>query len=290
MIAGDIIKTTVGKAEIIAINDFVEAPDAHEFFPKVTEHEWKILQEQYPERISEDLKLNPWTYFCYIVKVDGHVILVDSGVGGGERTGNTASLQWEGVLDKCLAKEGIREEDITEVLLTHIHGDHIGWNMKFKNGKYVKRFQNAKYYARKNDYDAYYQGLTKPAFADGLFEMCIESLVEMGDIQLVEEPEIRISESVTYENFPGHTPGLSCIIVQSEGEILILTGDCFASPIQISDTSLEFVWDIDKSKVKESRDRVLKKYGIVGAYLGAAHFGLGRIYLSNGKKCWRAYQ
>ncbi len=83
----------------------------------------------------------------YIVQTPHHTILVDSCVGNGKSRpdrpvwDHNTGLQY--MAD--LAKAGLRVEDIDYVLCTHLHPDHVGWNTRLEDGRWVPTFPNARY-------------------------------------------------------------------------------------------------------------------------------------------------
>lgn len=279
-----VIDINVGRIKILAFNDYTESQDAKEFFGTVTDEEWDAFQQVYPECITEELRIKPWPYYCYLVKDGRHTILVDAGVGGGPETGKTYSPEWIGSLPESLASEGIKPEDITELLFTHFHGDHVGWATTLVDGKWKKTFPNARYIARQADYDAYHNDIIKFAFPEGCFEACIQPLYDSGEITLITDEKYQISDSVYMESMPGHTPGSSCIVIQSEGMQCILTGDCIANPLQVTAPEKEYIWDADKPLAAKTKKKLIETYAAEGTLIGGCHFRIGRVLIKDGKR------
>lgn len=89
---------------------------------------------------------------CLLIRGDGRTILVDTGNG----------LKWNDklkdiyrldnsrfVLEDSLAKAGVKPEEVTDVILTHLHFDHCGGSTKIVEGKLVPTFPNAMHYVQK---------------------------------------------------------------------------------------------------------------------------------------------
>ena len=83
----------------------------------------------------------------YVVRTPHHTILVDSCVGNDKPRPDR--LVWDHQTDHrymdSLASAGLRVEDIDFVLCTHLHPDHVGWNTRLEDGRWVPTFPNARY-------------------------------------------------------------------------------------------------------------------------------------------------
>lgn len=282
-----VIKVDIGDVEILAFNDYTESQNAREFFPTVTEGEWKEFQKIYEDCITKELRIDPWQYWCYLIKDKEHTILVDTGVGSGPQGGKNYSPDWIGNLPEALKENGIQLEDITDVVFTHFHGDHVGWATTYKDGEWVKTFPNARYIGQQADYDAYHNDIIKFAFPEGCFEVCIQPLYDRGEIDLLTIEKAKISESVYVERRPGHTPGAVCIIIKSQGETCVLAGDCLANPLQITSPEKDYIWDVDKKLAAQTKMNIMQDYGYDGVYIGACHFGIGRVEIKNKRRYWK---
>ena len=90
----------------------------------------------------------------YVVKTPHHNILVDSCIGNDKNfplrpTWNKKNdANWM----KALKAAGLGVEDIDFVMCTHLHGDHVGWNTRLENGRWVPTFPKARYLFSKKEY------------------------------------------------------------------------------------------------------------------------------------------
>ena len=102
-------------------------------------------------------KLNPadennlctWTMRCLLIQDGDRLILVDTGIGNkqDEKFFSHYYLHGDNTLDSSLAKHGFHRDDITDVLLTHLHFDHCGGAIVRENGKLVPAFKYATYWS-----------------------------------------------------------------------------------------------------------------------------------------------
>lgn len=105
-------------------------------------------------------------YLCHIqtwvVRFGGRTILIDTGVGNDRDRPQVppfAQLNTD-FLDR-LANVGVQANDVDTVINTHIHYDHVGWNTKLENGRFLPTFPNATYLVPRADYEYFH-----PAHSD----------------------------------------------------------------------------------------------------------------------------
>ena len=102
-------------------------------------------------------KLNPpdennlctWAMRCLLIEDEGRLILIDNGIGNkqSEKFFSYYYLHGDATLDKSLAAHGFNRDDITDVLLTHLHFDHCGGSVIREGDRLVPAFKNAVYWS-----------------------------------------------------------------------------------------------------------------------------------------------
>jgi Zn-dependent hydrolases, including glyoxylases len=195
-------------------------------------------------------------------------ILVDTGLGG-ESSNLLDNLKKMGFSD------GITPEDISFVLLTHLHGDHIGG--LFDGDK--RQFPNAKVLCGKVEYD-YWIGQNnaqvnkiKSAYGDDFRgEFAFDELLSLGN-----DPRMLTIKTLDAR---GHTPGHTAFLLESAGQKLMIVGDIIhAAAVQFAHPEVCARYDMDAKQAIETRKRLLdmaaeENIPIAGMHLPGTGFAL----------------
>jgi glyoxylase-like metal-dependent hydrolase (beta-lactamase superfamily II) len=232
-----------------------------------TEGSFATLREAFG--VDDD---TPWQLpvHVFLLRGDGWTALVDTGAGP---PGEEPFLpDREGLL-----RDALQPEEIDVVLLTHMHVDHVGWNMV--DG--APFFPNARYVGHRADFDFFTRTRAeRPYVRDQL-----ASLAATGRLELVEGDHSPLP-GVVLEHVPGHTPG-HCIVRVDDA---VLLGDLAVHDLQLADPGLEYVAEEDPTAAAAARRRLLPKLARRGGVVGLGHLRppLGRLVESGGGFAWRA--
>jgi glyoxylase-like metal-dependent hydrolase (beta-lactamase superfamily II) len=98
---------------------------------------------------ADDNNLCTWALRCLLIEEGNKLILVDNGIGDKQdaRFFSHYYLHGDDTLDKSLAAHGFHRDDITDVLLTHLHFDHCGGSIVREGDRLVPAFRNATYWS-----------------------------------------------------------------------------------------------------------------------------------------------
>jgi glyoxylase-like metal-dependent hydrolase (beta-lactamase superfamily II) len=251
-----------------------------EFFPETTPEDWarhrKWMEPRALDPATGNLVL---TIQGFLVRTRHHTILVDTCVG--DHKPRAARPFWDMLkLDTFLprlAAAGVRPEDVDYVMCTHLHWDHVGWNTRLRDGRWVPTFPNAKYiFARREwaSFEALHSKTPQPHMQDSLLPV-----VEAGQAQFVDS-EFALDDEVRLEPTPGHTPGHACVHLASRGAEAVITGDCIHSPVQCLEPQWIMRADADPQLAKATRRGFLERYCDSGVTVCATHFpepSVGRV-------------
>ena len=239
-------KTTVGSVEVTAM------VDAHFSFP---------AENIYPEagdRLSEYADLLPDGQLslicgCALLRADGQTVLVDTGLGPGD----------ESLLDE-LAAAGVEPSEIDIVVFTHLHGDHIGWNVDRETG--APTFGNATYWIPRLDWEHY------GAQGGESWETMLAPLEAAGCVELF-EGERQMTPSLKLVHTPGHTPGHASIEITSDGAQAFVLGDAVVDEVNLNEPDWPNRFDGDDAQAAETRHRLIPRLLESGELIIASHLG-----------------
>jgi glyoxylase-like metal-dependent hydrolase (beta-lactamase superfamily II) len=199
------------------------------------------------------------TVQSYLIKTPHHTILIDSCVGNDKN--RPARPVWNRKTDPTflnnLAATGTNVEDIDYVMCTHLHVDHVGWNTKLLDGRWVPTFPNARYVFGASEY-AYWEALNakeaSPVFGDSVLP-----IVEAQRADLVAS-DFSLGDHVHLLPTPGHTPGHVAIRLGRGQDDAVITGDLIHSPIQMRYPELSPRFDTDPAQAAVTRRTFLESY------------------------------
>jgi glyoxylase-like metal-dependent hydrolase (beta-lactamase superfamily II) len=202
-------------------------------------------------------------FLCYLVRHERNTVVVDTGVG--PMAGDDPFLpERQGRLPDELARAGVDRTEVDLVVLTHLHVDHVGWNMV--DG--APCFPNARYVAHRADFDWITAARPdRPYVRDNVL-----GLAASGVLELVDGPS-ELLPGVALRWTGGHTPG-HCVV--DAGDVTLL-GDLAVHERQLADPELAYVAEEDPAAAAELRRQLLPGFAASGRLLGLAHLGLGRV-------------
>ena len=282
---------SVGNVEITAVHDGDGALPISMVFPGVDPELWLPYQQKYPECFNGDNNENIALPFeCYVIRSEGHTILVDTGVGSMATNPGTVTAFASGVDGRLLLDlqtTGVNKEDIDTVFLTHLHPDHVGWNVNNDGPTPVPSFPNARYVFHQDDWEAFRPPRDSEVFGFTFWEETLAPLEDAGVIETL-SGEHSITSEITAILTPGHTPGSMSLAIDSGGEKALVMGDVFHGPPQVSEPSWVFAFDADPDTAVQSRSRMLDRAEAENAIMAICHStGFGRVVSQEGRRYWQ---
>jgi glyoxylase-like metal-dependent hydrolase (beta-lactamase superfamily II) len=211
----------------------------------------------------------------WVIEIDGLTILVDTCDGNHKNRSLEAVHQLDTDYLGNLRRAGFAPEDIDLVMCTHLHFDHVGWNTRLENGKWVPTFANARYLFGRKDYE-YFQA--NPTGEELHYESFLDSILpvmEAGKGELVDENHIahrEIGDGVWLEPAFGHSPGCCTINAQAGGAPALFWGDVIHHPVQLIRHDLTFAFDMDGEQACATRKRTLERAADSETMCFPAHF------------------
>lgn len=192
----------------------------------------------------------------FLLRGAGRVMLVDLGLGPVENRRNRG-----GALPDLLRARGISPDQVTDVLFTHLHGDHVGWASR--EGQV--QFRNARHRVHRADWEHFVAG--PGAAPDGVATLRpIENLVEFAEDGEEVAPGVRLHLA------PGHTPGHSVFEVEGDGTRTWLLGDLAHAPFELEEPGWQVTFDDAGEHAERTRAAFVERLAASGDLLFAAHF------------------
>ena len=104
---------------------------------------------------ADENNLCTWAMRCLLIESGNRLVLIDNGIGNKQDASFLRHyfLHGDQSLERSLAAAGFHPNDITDVLLTHLHFDHCGGSIDYKNGKTVTAFPNAHYWSNPDHWE-----------------------------------------------------------------------------------------------------------------------------------------
>jgi len=206
----------------------------------------------------------------YVVRTPHHVILIDSCIGNDKARGHAPwHMKRDDTFIRGLKAHGLRVEDIDFVLCTHLHADHVGWNTRLENGRWVPTFPQARYIFSRGEFE-YWSGrnASQPvaSFGDSVLPV-----IEAGRAELVAD-EFGIGDHLRLLPTPGHTPNHVAVLLGRDRDEAVMTGDLIHSPLQARYPELSMMGDVDPMQAAVTRRAFLERFCDRETLCCTAHF------------------
>ncbi|MGM3183035.1 MULTISPECIES: MBL fold metallo-hydrolase [Dickeya] len=260
----------VGQYEITALSDGTNTMPMDKLLTRTPREKIVSLLDASYLKPQVETSIN-----AFLINTGKNLILVDSGTGalGGKTTGKTLTN---------LKAAGYKPEQVDTVLVTHLHADHFGGLVS--DGKLV--YPNAVIYVNQKDTDFWLsQDNLKKAPKDKKagFERVQEvfrHIREAGKLRTFTDHQ-SLPANIVAVPTPGHTPGHTAFLVNSDGQKILLWGDIVhaeAVQMPLPDTAITF--DSDSDQAVRTRDALLKETVKQGYWVAGAHLpfpGIGHV-------------
>jgi glyoxylase-like metal-dependent hydrolase (beta-lactamase superfamily II) len=207
----------------------------------------------------------------YVIRAPHHTILVDSCIGNDKP--RPLRPKWNMKTDdtylRGLAGAGFSVDDIDFVMCTHLHVDHVGWNTRLNNGRWVPTFPKARYVFARTEFDYWTAQNEKTEVAP--FVDSVLPVVEAGRHEIVTNDH-QIGDHVRILPTPGHTPGHVAFTFGRSKDDAVFSGDLMHSPLQTRYPEMSAKFDVDQAQAAATRRSFLERYCDTDTLCCTAHF------------------
>ena len=267
---------------------------------RITEYEGPFIAPEvfFPAYDPQVLRANPdmsgprlvdpesgklvFSFHSFVVKTGRHTILIDSCIGNGKERPTRPQfhrLQTSFIAD--LAGAGVKPEQVDFVMCTHLHWDHVGWNTRLENGRWVPTFPHARYVMARREFEHWQavqqRGEDSPHRL--AFEDSVLPVVRTGQSVLVDD-DYAFEDGLWFESAPGHTPGNVVIHARSGNDSGLFLGDVLHHQFQLMQPAWSTLACTDVELSRRTRTRLVEEHAERGTRLLPGHFPaptIGRI-------------
>lgn len=237
----------------------------------------------------EVLKTMPWLYphfatpegalilsiHALLVEAPGLKLVVDTCVGNDKARSMLRGQTLQTSFLQHLADAGFARESVDAVVCTHLHVDHVGWNTMLQDGQWVPTFPNARYLIGRKEYEHW--NAVEDKEQQEIMADSVKPIFEAGLAETV-EMDHRISPEIRLMPTTGHTPGHVSVVIESQGERAVITGDMMHHPCQVGHPEWSPEFDSDKEAATATRRAMLKDWAdqpilVIGTHFAAPTAG-----------------
>ena len=206
----------------------------------------------------------------FVVRTPDLTVLVDTCIGNDKDRGGRRPFHMlrTGFLD-TLRAAGVAPEAVDVVVCTHLHVDHVGWNTRLDDGRWVPTFPRARYLFARREWEHWTgedDDATKRIMADS-----VAPVLEAGLADLV-PMDHRITDEIRLEPTPGHTPGHVSVRLASGGADAVVTGDLMHHPVQVAEPEWRTPFDTDPVEASRTRRAFCERYADRPVTVLGTHF------------------
>ncbi len=265
----------VGKVRITKIVELETVGSTRFILPLATNEEIQKLPWLIPHFANEEGRLK-MSIHSLVVETPSQRIVVDTGLGNDKQGRNVPT--WNGRTGpflQTLTEAGFPPESIDTVLCTHLHVDHVGWNTKLEDGRWVPTFANARYVFGRTEYEHWRDYSTEPD-KSAVFGDSVKPIMDADRAELIASDH-SLCEEIAMIPTPGHSPGHMSLHIRSEGEEALLTGDVAHHPCQMRHLDWSSTADSDPVQSAATRRQLFSRFADTKTLVIGGHFNAGHI-------------
>jgi glyoxylase-like metal-dependent hydrolase (beta-lactamase superfamily II) len=265
----------VGKVRITKIVELETTGSTRFILPLATNDEMQKLPWLIPHFATDEGRLK-MSIHSLVVETPAQRIVVDTGLGNDKEgrkvpTWNNRKTPFL----EAMTQAGFPPESIDTVLCTHLHVDHVGWNTSLAGGKWVPTFANARYVFGRREYE-HWRDHSDEADKAAVFRDSVKPIADAGKADLVAS-DARLSEEISLIPTPGHSPGHVSVLIRSDGEEALLTGDVAHHPCQMAHLDWSSTADSDPLQSARTRRELFSRFADTPTLIIGGHFNAGHI-------------
>ena len=266
---------SVGKVRITKMVELETVGSTRFILPLATNDEIRKLPWLIPHFATDEGRLK-MSIHSLVVETPTRRIVVDTGLGNDKQGRNVPTWNNRDTpFLETMTAAGFAPDSIDTVLCTHLHVDHVGWNTKLVGGKWVPTFPKARYVFGKAEYEYWRDHSTEPDKV-AVFNDSVKPIVEADRADLI-PGDHRLCEEISMIPTPGHSPGHISVLIESDGERGLLTGDVAHHPCQMAHLGWSSTADSDQRQSAATRLELFSRFADTPTLVIGGHYAAGHI-------------
>lgn len=259
----------VGRVRITRVVELEIAGGSRFILPDATPEACREIGWMAPHFMTADGELI-MSVHALVIDTGERRILVDTCIGNDKVRTIPAWDHLQTHFLEDLSAAGYPPERIDTVLCTHLHVDHVGWNTRLVDGRWVPTFPQARYLFARSEWEHWDanedEAAYGPVLADSVRPIVEAGLADLVDMDAVVCPEVRLQPT------PGHTPGHVSVLIEDGGQRALITGDFVHHPCQMARPEWGSSADWDGAAARATRERMLAELAAEGCLVIGTHF------------------
>ena len=267
----------VGAVKITRIVELelpVPSGPGNPLFVEATPQSLRAISWLYPNFVNDQDQML-LSIHALLVEAPGMRLVVDTCIGNDRPRAITGGQPLAGAFLQSMAEAGWSRESVDAVVCTHLHVDHVGWNTMLQDGAWVPTFPKARYLIGKNEFahwSAEGDDEQQVILSDSVQPILDAGLAEFVEMDYRISPELRLTPTT------GHTPGHVSVMIESEGETAVITGDMTHHPCQLAHPDWSPPFDSDPKAAATTRARMFAEWAdkpilVIGTHYAAPTAG-----------------
>jgi glyoxylase-like metal-dependent hydrolase (beta-lactamase superfamily II) len=212
------------------------------------------------------------SFQAFVLRSRGKSVMIDTCIGADRKREYEVFCNLQTTFLEDLRAAGFPPEEMSAVLCTHLHFDHVGWNTRLVGGKWVPTFPQARYLFGRREWQHWKHLRDTGGYhnMDHLVDS-IDPVMQAGLVEFI-DPDFQVTDEVSLIPTPGHTPGHVSVLIRSRGEEAVITGDLMHHPIQLAVPATHGNFDMDKEQGARSRVEFVDRFANQPALIIGSHF------------------
>ena len=265
----------VGQVRITKFVELETVGGTRFILPHATPEEIRGLPWLAPDFATDEGRLK-MSIHSLVVETPTQRIVVDTGLGN-DKQGRSVPAWNNRTMPflEMMSAAGFPPDGIDLVICTHLHVDHVGWNTRLVDGRWLPAFPKARYLFGRTEYEHWRDHSETPdeiaTFADS-----VQPIVGAGRAELVAS-DAAVSDEITLIPTPGHSPGHVSLHIRSDGAEALLTGDVAHHPCQMAQLDWSSTVDSDPAQAAATRRALFSRFADTDVLVIGGHFDAGHI-------------